>query len=147
MIAVKSTPILKIGQTYRHESTFSQANVIAFCKISGDNNPLHLDEAFAATTPFKRTILPGMLSASLFSKVLGTLFPGKGTIYLKQSLIFLKPMFVDTNYVAEFTVKTLEKDKNKAIIETIIRQKEGEDLICISGEAMIMNLAMIKQQQ
>jgi acyl dehydratase len=133
--------MITIGQTYSHEFKFSQVDVVAFANVSGDHNPMHLDEAFAATTIFKRPILPGMLSASVFSKVFGTLFPGGGTIYLKQSLNFLKPMYVNTDYVAEFAVKNVIKNKNRAVIETIIKQKVTE-VICISGEATIMNIVI-----
>ncbi len=135
--------MLTIGQTYNCEFKFSQADVVAFADVSGDHNPVHFDKAFAATTIFKRPILPGMLSASVFSKVLGTLFPGDGTIYLKQSLDFLKPMYVDTDYIALFTVKEIIKEKNRAVIETVIKQKVTGGLVCISGEAEIMNIAMI----
>ncbi len=135
--------MLTVGQTYDYEFKFSQTDVVAFANVTGDKNPVHLDEAFAAKTIFKRRIMHGMLSASVFSKVFGTLFPGEGTIYLKQSLDFLKPMYVDTDYVAVFTVKEIIKDKNRAVIETVIKQKATE-VVCISGEAMVMNIAMIK---
>ena len=135
--------MLTIGQTYNCEFKFTQADVNAFADVSGDHNPVHWDAAFAATTIFKRPILPGMLSASVFSKVLGTLFPGDGTIYLKQSLDFLKPMYVDTDYVALFTVKEIIKEKNRAVIETSIKQKVTGDLVCLIGEAEVMNIAMI----
>lgn len=80
----------------------------------------------------------GMLSASLFSKVFGTLFPGEGTIYLKQTLNFLKPMYVDTTYEAVFTVKEVLKDKHRAIVETTIKDKTTGTL-CTSGEATVLN--------
>jgi len=92
---------------------------------------------------FKRPIMHGMLSASLFSKVFGTLFPGEGTIYLKQSLSFLKPMYVDTAYEAMFTVKEVVKDKNRAVIETLIKDKTT-GIVCTSGEATVMNSGVIK---
>jgi len=85
-----------------------------------------------------------MLSASLFSKVFGTLFPGEGTIYLKQSLSFMKPMYVDTDYEAVFTVKEVMYDKNRAIIETLIKDK-ANGLVCTSGEAVVMNVDKIKK--
>jgi acyl dehydratase len=85
----------------------------------------------------------GMLGASLFSKVFGTLFPGEGTIYLKQSLNFLKPMYPDTPYEAVFTVKEIIYEKNRAIVETVIKDKEGK--ICTSGEATVMNVDKIKK--
>ena len=136
--------MIEAGQTYSHEFRFSQDDVIAFAKATGDNNPVHLDADFAAKTQFKRPIMHGMLSASLFSKVFGTLFPGEGTIYLKQSLNFLKPMYVDTDYVAEFVVKDVIKDKNRATVETIIKQKGTPSFVCTSGEAVIMNVDKIK---
>src|ERR1700745_2202166 len=124
--------MIAVGQTYSHEFNFSQADVVAFANATGDKNPVHLDADFAAKTQFKRPIMHGMLSASLFSKVFGTLFPGEGTIYLKQTLNFLKPMYVEVDYVAEFTVKEVLKDKNRAIIETLIKDK-NTGLVCTSG--------------
>ena len=136
--------MIAVGQTYSYEFNFSQADVIAFANATGDNNPVHLDADFAAKTQFKRPIMHGMLGASLFSKVFGTLFPGEGTIYLKQTLNFLKPMYVDTDYVAEFVVKDVIKDKNRATIETLIKQKATGNFVCTSGEAVIMNVDKIK---
>jgi len=136
--------MITAGQTYSYEFNFSQADVIAFANATGDKNPVHIDADYAAKTQFKRPIMHGMLSASLFSKVFGTLFPGEGTIYLKQSLNFLKPMYVDTDYVAEFVVKDVIKDKNRATIETIIKQKGTPSFVCTSGEAVVMNVNEIK---
>lgn len=133
---------MEINDVYTHEFQFSQEDVNQFAKVTGDNNPVHTNPEYAAKTMFKRPIMHGMLSASLFSKVFGTLFPGEGTIYLKQSLNFLKPMYVDTAYDAIFTVKEVIKDKNRAVIETVIRNKEG--LTCTSGEAVILNVDKIK---
>ncbi len=135
--------MIENGQTYTYEFNFSQADVIAFANATGDKNPVHLDEAYAAKTMFKRPIMHGMLSASLFSKVFGTLFPGEGTIYLKQTLNFLKPMYVDTDYVAEFLVKDVIKDKNRATVETLIKLKSSGN-VCTSGEALVMNTDKIK---
>ncbi|MGZ3865968.1 MAG: MaoC family dehydratase [Bacteroidia bacterium] len=131
------------GQTYTHDFKFTQAEVTAFAEVTGDKNPVHTDAAYAAKTFFKKPIMHGMLGASLFSKVFGTLFPGEGTIYLKQSLSFLKPMYVDIDYVAEFVVKEVIKDKNRAVIETLIKDK-NTGLVCTSGEAVVMNVDQIK---
>ena len=136
--------MITVGQTYSHEFRFSQDDVIAFANATGDKNPVHIDADYAAKTQFKLSIMHGMLSASLFSKVFGTLFPGEGTIYLKQSLNFLNPMYVDTDYVAEFVVKDVIKDKNRATIETIIKQKGTPSFVCTSGEAVVMNVNVIK---
>ena len=135
--------MIEANQVYTHEFKFSQEEVNQFAQVTGDKNPVHTDAAYAAKTMFKRPIMHGMLSASLFSKVFGTLFPGEGTIYLKQSLNFLKPMYVDVVYEAVFTVKEVIKDKNRAIIETQIKDKTTGN-ICTTGEATVMNVDKIK---
>jgi len=134
---------MKKDDVFTYEFQFSQKDVEEFARVTGDNNPIHLDPDYAAQTIFKRPIMHGMLGASLFSKVFGTMFPGEGTIYLKQSLTFLKPMYVDTPYVAEFIVKEVIPEKNRAIIETLIKDK-GTGNVCTSGEALIMNVNKIK---
>ncbi len=135
--------MIEVNQTYSHDFSFSQTEVNQFAQVTGDKNPVHTDADYAAKTMFKRPIMHGMLSASLFSKVFGTLFPGEGTIYLKQSLNFLKPMYVDVTYEAVFTVKEVLKDKNRAIVETIIKDKTTGN-VCTSGEATVMNVDKIK---
>lgn len=135
--------MIQTGQVYTHDFSFSQDEVNRFAEVTGDKNPVHLDPEYAAKTMFKRPIMHGMLSASLFSKVFGTLFPGEGTIYLKQSLSFLKPMYVDTKYEAVFTVKDVIGDKNRATIETLIKDKSTGN-VCTSGEATVMNTNEIR---
>lgn len=135
--------MIKVNEVYTHSFKFSQDEVNRFAEVTGDKNPVHTDAAYAAKTMFKRPIMHGMLSASLFSKVFGTLFPGEGTIYLKQSLSFLKPMYVDTDYEVVFTVKEVIGDKNRATVETLIKDK-NTGLVCTSGEATVLNVDKIK---
>lgn len=135
--------MIEVNAVYTHDFSFSQDEVNRFAEVTGDKNPVHTNAEYAATTMFKRPIMHGMLSASLFSKVFGTLFPGEGTIYLKQSLVFLKPMYVDTTYEAVFTVKEVIQDKNRAIVETLIKDKATGN-VCTSGEATVMNVDKIK---
>lgn len=135
--------MIEIGQTYSHDFKFTQDEVNRFADVTGDKNPVHTNAEFAAKTMFKRPIMHGMLGAALFSKVFGVLFPGEGTIYLKQSLSFLKPMYVDVNYEAVFTVKEVIKEKNRAVIETLIKDKATGN-VCTSGEATVMNVDKIK---
>lgn len=135
--------MIELNQVYTHDFKFSQDEVNRFAEVTGDKNPVHTDADYAAKTMFKRPIMHGMLSASLFSKVFGTLFPGEGTIYLKQSLSFLKPMYVDVNYEAVFTVKEIIKEKNRATVETQIKDK-STGVVCTTGEATVMNIDKIK---
>lgn len=132
---------LDVGDSQTVPLRFSQEDVISFARISGDANPLHLDAEYAATTIFKRPIMHGMLSASVFSRVLGTEFPGPGTIYLSQSLQFKAPMYVETNYIARLTIRSIQG--HRAIIDTVIEDEAGK--ITLQGEAEVMNRERIKQ--
>jgi acyl dehydratase len=134
--------MIEMGQVYTHKFSYSQEEVQRFAEVTGDTNPVHTDAAYAAKTLFRRPVMHGMLGASLLSKVFGTLFPGEGTIYLKQSLNFLKPMYPDKEYEAVLTVREIHRDRNRAIVETLIRDMDGK--VCTSGEATILNPEKIK---
>ena len=125
------------GQVYKHEFQFTQQDVNAFAKLTGDNNPLHLDANYAATTAFRKPIMHGFLGGTIFSKVLGTIFPGEGSLYLKQSMEFVNPMFVDIPYEAVFTIKEILPNST-ALITTQIRDKSNGG-IAITGEALVKN--------
>jgi acyl dehydratase len=112
--------MIEVGTEFRHRFRFSQTDVVLFAKVSGDNNPIHLDETYAATTQFGRPIIHGMLGTTVFTKVLGTMFPGKGGIYVRQTIDFKRPMFVDTDYEAVFKVVAINPDKHFADISTEI---------------------------
>jgi acyl dehydratase len=112
--------MISLNTVYRHKFSFSQEDVILFAQVSGDNNPLHLDADFAATTVFKRPIIHGALASSVFSKIMGTEFPGFGSVYMKQVSEYKRPMFVDTEYEAVFTVMSINSDKHSAEISTEI---------------------------
>ncbi len=134
--------MIDLGTTYRHTFSFTQEEVEKFAEVTGDKNPVHLDEKYAASTMFRKPIMHGFLGGSIFSKVFGTLFPGEGTIYLKQSMAFLKPMYVNTEYEAVFTVKDLNKEKHRIHVETkIIEKATGAETI--TGEATVLNTAKI----
>jgi len=135
--------MIKLNDEYTHAFSFTQKDVENFAEVSGDKNPIHLDEAYAATTRFKKPIVHGMLGAAVFSKILGTAFPGEGTIYMKQSLAFTKPMYIGVEFVAKFVVKDINYEKGRATIATEIVEKVSGDVV-ISGEAFIMNTDKIK---
>lgn len=129
--------MINIGDTFEHHFSFSQEDVVLFAQVTGDNNPVHLDEAYAANTIFKRPIIHGMLGATVFSKVFGTMFPGEGTIYLNQNLQFLRPMLVNVEYVAQFEVIEIDREKHRATITTIVINDEGKKVV--DGSAILMH--------
>lgn len=134
--------MIEQGQTYTHEFSFTQKDVEQFAAVTGDNNPVHLDAAYAAGTMFKKPIMHGFLGGAVFSKIFGTLFPGEGTIYLKQTMSFMRPMFVDTVYEARMTVKEVNREKHRMTVETVIADKNTGD-VTISGEATVMHTTKI----
>ncbi len=131
------TTLISVGSTYEYEFSFDQEDVIKFADASGDRNPIHLDDNFAKTTIFKKRIIHGFLGGSVFSKVFGTLFPGNGTIYLKQDLSFYKPMFTGEKYKAKFEVVETIAQKNRATVKSLVLDENQS--IVISGEALIQH--------
>lgn len=126
---------ITVGSKFEYEFSFTQQDVVNFATASGDFNPIHLDEEYAKNSIFKTTIIHGFLGGSIFSKVFGTIFPGNGTIYLKQDLSFLKPMFTNKNYISKFEVVETDLTKNRAVVKTSILNENNE--IVIEGEALI----------
>lgn len=129
--------MIKAGDTYTHEITFKQSDVAAFAEITGDNNPVHTDAEYAAQTPFKKPIVHGFLSAAVFSKVFGTLFPGEGTIYLYQDMKFLAPVYPDQPYIAQFEVKEVDTERHIGTIKCTL--EDSDKKIYIKGTAKLMH--------
>jgi len=126
---------MTVGDTYSETRAFTEAEVVAFAEVSGDKNPVHLDEAFARETVFGQRIIHGMLAVSHISKVLGTAFPGEGTIYLGQEVRFRGPIFIDQEVRFELEVVGKRDDKNILTIRTTCVSAEGKPLI--TGEAVV----------
>jgi acyl dehydratase len=127
---------MELGQTWHHDFSFSQEQVNAFAKVTGDTNPLHLDAEYAAQTAFKKPIIHGMLGACVFSKVFGTIFPGPKSIYLSQTLDFKRALLPDNQYRAEFEVIEAQPEKKRFKVRTTIVSPETGDLMT-DGEAWL----------
>lgn len=126
----------EIGQTAAIEKTLDKQTVVAFASVSEDYNPIHLDEDFAKTTQFERPIVHGMLASSLISGLLASKVPGAGSIYLGQSLKFLRPIFVGETVTGKVEVISVREDKPIAVISTQVLSANGE--VAVDGEATVM---------
>jgi 3-hydroxybutyryl-CoA dehydratase len=126
---------LSLGQTAEVSHVVGAADIEAFAAVSGDHNPVHMDEAFAKSTPFGGRIAHGMLSAAYISAVLGNDLPGPGAIYLSQSLRFRRPVKIGDPVTARVTVKALDEAKGHATFETVCLVG-GKTVV--DGEALIM---------
>lgn len=130
---------ITVGTRYEHEFRFSQDDVVAFANLTGDHNPIHLDAAYAATTKFKSPIIHGHLSSSVFTRFLGMGEPGgPGSIYMKQETEYLRPMYVDTDYIVIFEVAEVDPVRHIAKISTQIKNKETGK-VTIRGIGTLMN--------
>ena len=126
---------LKIGMSARLERLVDDTVIRQFAEVSGDHNPVHLDEAFAKGTRFGARIAHGMLGGAFISAVLGMQLPGPGTVYLSQTLTFRRPVKMGETVIAEATVTALQPEKARAVLKTVARVG---DTVVIEGEALVM---------
>jgi 3-hydroxybutyryl-CoA dehydratase len=126
----------KVGDTASIARQITDKDIYAFAELTGDHNPVHLDEEFAQTSRFGRRIAHGMLGASLISAVLGTELPGTGSIYLSQTLQFLGPVYIGDVVTARVTVTKVRQDKSIVTLETVCENQRGETII--RGEAVVL---------
>jgi 3-hydroxybutyryl-CoA dehydratase len=126
---------LTVGMSDLYSRTITESDIVLFCGITGDTNPVHLDREYASRTRFKGPIAHGMLSASLISTVLGTKLPGPGVIYVSQNCRFRAPVRAGDTVVARATITELDAAKGFAKLETTC--SVGQKVV-IDGEALVM---------
>ena len=126
---------LQPGMTASYARTVTEADVILFAGVSGDQNPVHLNQEFAEGTRFKGRIAHGMLTASFISTVLGNKLPGPGCIYVSQNLKFRAPVRCGDTVAATATIADIVLEKKRVIMQTVCRVG---DVTVIEGEAVLM---------
>ena len=117
------------GQHVTFTKTFTDEDVRRFVEITGDTNPLHVDDRFASQTQFGRRVLHGMLTASILSTMVGMLLPGTGAVYRSQTIRFLRPVFVGETVTAHFVVRSIDRPKHRLDIDSWIENAAGERVI------------------
>ncbi|MCR9256935.1 MAG: MaoC family dehydratase [Alphaproteobacteria bacterium] len=126
---------ISVGMSDSYAKTVTDADVVMMAAISGDTNPVHLNEEFAQETMFKGRIAHGMLSAAFISTVFGTKLPGPGCVYVKQSLNFKAPVRVGDTVWATVTCKDIVPEKGRVVFDTVCTVK-GK--VVVDGEAVLM---------
>ncbi|WP_041375618.1 MaoC family dehydratase [Polymorphum gilvum] len=125
---------LEVGMTETLVKHVSSSDVVGFAEVSGDRNPIHLSEHFAAKTPFRTRIAHGLYTASLISAVLGTRLPGPGAIYLSQTLNFKAPVKIGDDVTVTVTVVDLLERGNRARLQCTCAVG---DIVVLEGEALV----------
>ncbi len=126
---------LRIGLSRSLTKTMGDSEIRAFAAISEDHNPLHLDDDYASATMFKGRIAHGMLSAALFSALIGQRLPGHGSIYLAQNLSFRAPVGLGDTVTATVTVSKIDSTKGRVSLECVARVG---DRVVIKGDALVL---------
>ena len=134
---------LTVGQKASFGKTITEADIVLFAAVTGDTNPMHLNEEYARTSIFKERIAHGMLAAGLITKVLGTQLPGPGTIYMSQSLKFRAPVRIGETVTATVEVLALHPEKHRATLRTVCTVKgepvlEGEAFVSVPSRAALL---------
>ena len=129
---------LKIGDKFSTTKQITDAVVRAFAELSGDYNPIHLDDELAAKTQFKKRIAHGMISGALISAVLGYEFKERKVVYLSQTMKFIAPVFIDDTVTATATIVDIRTDKPIVTIQTVCSNQNGETVVTGEGKIMIL---------
>lgn len=124
-----------VGQEYEVKRIVTDDMVKLFAEATGDKNPVHLDEEYAKKTIFGGRIAHGILSLGIISAVLGTEFPGSGTIYLMQNAKFKRPVYVGEEVTVKLVVKEIDKEKRRVLLDTFVIKQNGD--YAIEGEALV----------
>ncbi len=127
---------IKVGDHYEKDFLVTDQKVRIFAEISGDDNPLHVNDEFAAKTRFGKRIAHGILITSFISKVIGRDFPGDGTIYVSQQVKFKRPVFIDDKVTVKIEVLEKIDAKKRLILATDVLNKDKK--IVIEGKAEVM---------
>lgn len=131
----KTIDELKIGDKEQFAKTISESDIYLYAGITGDLNPAHINDEYAASTFFKTRIAHGMLSAGFISAVIGTKLPGPGTVYIGQNLSFKAPVRIGDTITAIAEVSEIIKEKNRVRIKTTCVNQEG--IVVLDGEAFV----------
>lgn len=129
---------IKIGDKASFTKTISESDVYGFAGITGDFNPIHVNQEFAAQSRFKQRIAHGMLSASFISTVIGTELPGVNTIYLSQEVKFTAPVYFGDTLTAEAEVLEKREEKRILTLKTTVMNQHGK--VVVDGQAKVMKM-------
>ena len=144
MATMKNRPFntLKIGDSCERSHLVSEQDLILFAKASGDANPIHLDEEYAATTQFKQRIAHGMFSGGLISAALASDLPGPGTVYLGQDLQFKRPVYIGDQLTVKLTVSELHASKPFVTLECLVTNQDDKPVVTGTAKVMAPTEAM-----
>jgi len=131
----KRAELPPVGARATRERTITDADIVRFAEVSGDRNPVHLDEEYAARSPFGRRVAHGFLTGSMISAIIGMDLPGPGSIYLGQTMKFLAPVAIGDTVTVSVEVIGVREEKRILTLRTDATNQEG--VLVLTGEAVV----------
>ena len=125
-----------IGQSASCKKTFTNEDIVRFAELSGDTNPVHLDNEYAKQTRFGKPIAHGLLTSTILSQLLGVHLPGKGSIYMEQTIRFTAPVYAGDTITATGTVTAFDEEKNRLTLLTECHNQHGK--LVLTGTAVML---------
>ena len=135
---------LRLGMQATYSKTITESDIVLFAAVSGDNNAMHVNEEFAATTRFGGRIAHGFLTASVISAAVANRLPGPGTIYLSQQLNFRAPVRIGETVHARVSVSAIDLERRRVTLDTVCLVG---DTVVIDGHALVMTTSSAKRQR
>ncbi len=139
-LASKTFAAIREGDSAEFPFTFTEESVAAFAALSGDQNPLHMDEAYAKSTVYGGRLVHGLFATSLFSRLVGMALPGTYALYLSQRVQFRRPIFVGAQVVVRATVRRRLEATATLVLETQVIHPDTQEIF-VDGEALVKVLA------
>ena len=121
--------MFKKGDTFESKRSYSREDVLAFARLTGDNNPIHIDEDFGENSQFGRNIVHGNLVVATFSADIGNKFPGPGTIVIQKEIVFIRPVFMGETYTLLSKISSINRNENTAVIKCFLKNSSGKNCI------------------
>lgn len=125
-----------VGQKTSFSRTITETDIVLFAGLSGDYNPVHVDQEYAADTRFGKRIAHGLLTTTFLSRLLGMELPGQGSVYLEQTLKFTKPVYIGDTITASAEIIDIDEERGIIKLETICRKQD--ETIVLEGNAVMM---------
>lgn len=129
---------IRVGMSTKKSLHITRKLIYNYAHMSGDYNPIHIDEEYASRTKFKRCIAHGGIAINLISNVLGNDLPGYGSVFLKQDIMYVRPVYEGDTIEVCITVKEIIPEKNRILLDTNIVNQQGDNVI--EGIALMMLL-------
>lgn len=126
--------MIMIHDKFQYKTRFTQKDVEVFSDLTGDKNPIHLNRTFAEKSEYGRQIVQGMLIATAFSKVFGTMWPGEDSIYISQDILFISPVYVETDYILNFECENVDRERKIGTIKASLVNDSGVELVKLKAK-------------